>query len=224
MDAGGGRRAQRAAAPASHALEPLASGDRTAKAALTAVVATAGTLVAHVAGGAAAPGLIVVAAAVALAVLVALPLSGRAVSPLRLTGVVIASQALFHLFFLLAEPTGAALVLVPAPGHEGHAVVALAGEISHGLHVTPPMVAAHAIAGALTLLALHCGERIVERLAEAARSAWRGLRVLVGIVGDLPTPAPATRIAHAWASPAKPDELLRAWPGTRRGPPLPAVA
>ncbi|MGO2110650.1 MAG: hypothetical protein ACTH31_03460 [Pseudoclavibacter sp.] len=206
--------------------------DRGVKAMLTAGLATVGALAAHVAGGGASPGVAQTIIAVAIAALVALPLSGRAVSPARLAAVVAASQALFHLFFLVGEPSNAALIFTQAPGHEHHAVIALTGETpllsSHALHLTPAMIAAHLIAAALTLVALHSGERLIERVAEAARGAWRGLRWIVAAVAaaerlDPPNGPARPRALQVWPAPAKLDALLRAWPGSRRGPPLLAL-
>lgn len=216
--------------------EAIGGPERFGKAACAAAAATAGTLLAHLAGGGDWPHPAAVLAAMCLSMLLGLPLCGRAVSAARLSLLVLAGQLVFHLLFSLAAPRSTG-VLVTVTGHpqdaavdlhaehasgSGHAMLALTADggplLQHLLHLTPAMLLAHGVAAALTVAVLWRGEQAFARLVLAA---GRSLRRLLGLArirpGEVPDHPTAARVEYTRST--QPQQLLRGWPVSRRGPP-----
>ncbi|MEZ3159883.1 hypothetical protein AB1K54_04960 [Microbacterium sp. BWT-B31] len=174
-------------------------------------VATVVAATAHTLGGGGAGSPVLLAAVALLAAPPAVALVGRRLSTPRLALVVVASQALFHVAFALtcaADPSRA------TGGHQHvPALAPVSGSGPAALLPDSPMLAAHALAAALTLAVLAKGERMLRTIA-------RGIRSLVTTrVAALPAaPAALPRLASAPAGPA-PRPVLA--PGSPlRGPPL----
>ncbi len=199
-------------------------GVRTARGTTAASVATFVALLSHVAGGGAMPGWIGIVLPWVFSVLVCVPLAGKRLSVVRLGIAVSLSQALFHVLFVLG--TGSATALV-GTGHHGTVLLAGGGAgadpVASAIVGDAPMWAAHVAAAALTILALHRGERILKRLGGIAAdaAAWfsRSIRVLSAVRG-IETPR-EQRVAMSAAPPARRPILLTAV--VRRGPPVALV-
>ncbi|MGO2658298.1 hypothetical protein [Mycetocola reblochoni] len=145
---------------------------RTVRGSVAAGVATFVALMSHVGAGGAVPGAGGIAVPLVLSVVVCVLLSGRRLSLPRLSVSVGVSQLLFHTLFVLGS-TGT----VAGAGHSGHAAHALGGVVLHpdALPVSADALPAlamwlsHAAAAALTVLALHRGERAWLRLVDGVR-------------------------------------------------------
>ncbi len=176
---------------------------RAARGALAAAIAIATAATAHTLAGDGAPPVWLLLAVTALAAPLAVWLTGRALSTWRTAAIVILSQTLLHAAFA-AVGTGARAMdavvpnaslghahavtgvapTAPAMSHAGATATGLAPAL-HGLHVADaPMLVAHALAAAVTIVLLVHGERL-------ARALGRGIRRLL-------TPVPA-RISRSRA-------------------------
>ncbi|MFH8250906.1 hypothetical protein ACH3VR_11115 [Microbacterium sp. B2969] len=171
------------------------------------VAATAHTL----AGGGAPPPLLV-AAVVLLAAPVAVALAGRRLALWRLALTVIASQVLFHLSFAVADgATGRSI------GHLHHAeLIDLAPAHVAAWPPDPLMIVGHAVATAITIVALYRGERMLRALA-------RGILRLV----RHPVEAPHAHFPRSLAPVTVAEPVVRVFLTSeisRRGPPAPRLA
>ncbi|MFB9775910.1 hypothetical protein [Brevibacterium otitidis] len=208
--------------------------------------ATAATLIAlafHVIGGGSLPNPLGVIVPLALSHPICIILAGRNLSLWRLSVSVAASQAIFHLLFLVftgpAAP-GPATALErhmlhhgghggPAghgvlAGHGGHGgpvgadvlAVAGGGHAGHD-HSSLPMLAAHLAAGAITVAMIYWAETLLTRIGACARLL---IRALLPVIPRVPVLAahPQLRIALCWVEPLRPC-LLRS-PVLSRGPPV----
>ena len=150
----------------------LSRPQRVLRGSLAAAVATFTALLFHVAGGGASPAALGVLAPLVLSTAVCTLLAGRRMSLLRLSASVTASQLLFHGLFLLGTPSGS----VTGGGHAHHGggvQIVLDGTTASDDGV---MTAAHALAAAVTVAALHAGERVLAALS--ALSRWIVVRVI----------------------------------------------
>lgn len=143
-------------------------------------------------------------------------LAGRRLSVLRLSLSVLVSQALFHTLFVLGMITPSGVQL----GHVHDAPLML----PTGTDVTPVLTAdgtmwvGHLVAAALTVLALHQGERLLLALRDLAVQAVRWVQRRLDIVST-PHLERAVPLAIGSASDRTPAAAqLRALRG--RGPPL----
>lgn len=211
----GRRAAPPAAAPPRAAM--LRRGDRVAKSLVVGLVSTVATLASHLAAGGPAPGLAGVAVVFALSALVALPLSGRETSPMRLVLAVGASQVCFHWIFVLDAGGGGGHA--PHAAIDGHAAHAAHGIDATASHSSSAMLLAHAVAGVVTVLALGCAEQVLRRVAAAARDAWRALRELLGTALLPAVAAPSVARIRPLVAVTAPVDPLLDWSGSRRGPP-----
>jgi hypothetical protein len=174
---------------------------------------TTATIVAAVSHGLAGgtfPGLAGIALALVFSAIVSIALVGLRMPVLRLAASIVLSQLAFHVVF---STLGNAAEVTVTGGHHG-AVSVVGTEIVS--HASALMWFAHAIAAALTLLALVFGERAIIGLRETARM------LLARVLRPAPVARPATlpRVARPQLSPvAGASRDLVAACGLR-GPPL----
>jgi len=195
---------------------------RLGRAASASALATFVALCSHVLGGGEPPSPAAVLIPFVVALPVCLALIGMRPSIWRITGVVVASQAVFHGFFALGAPTGGLGVLT-AHVHGGHVsgVARAAAELS-GTSEAGGMLIAHLLAAAVTSAALYAGDRALLGLHALAIAGRDGLRRLRALSDDPAIPAwrpaaPGATAGPSWAATLAP---LRSGPGWR-GPPLP---
>jgi hypothetical protein len=142
------------------------------------IAASVAVFVADLAGGASAPGFAGLALTFAFSTLVCIALAGRTLARWRIAASVVLSQGAFHLLFLLfGNP---ASMTAQSGGMQMGMPVAASG-VTTGL---PPLAesgwmwAAHAVAAALTIVALFWGESAFWTVLASARLAFsRALRL-----------------------------------------------
>jgi hypothetical protein len=177
---------------------------------VTTVVAAA----AHTLGGGGAPSPLLIAASAVLAAPVATALVGGRLSAVRMAASVLAAQVVFHVVFALFG-TDSGIVYTATGPSAHHSMMAMhtgAAISGHAMLLDPPMLLAHAIAAAATVVLLHRGESLLRALA-------RGVRRLLPA---LPMPAPTlgrTAAPVAVSARIAPSTLF-ASDLSRRGPPL----
>lgn len=186
---------------------------------LAAACLTTGVALAmHVAGGGQMPSAAGVAVPGALALAVSVNLAGVPLSRWRLTAASIASQAVFHVAFSWGAG-GATVTMQAAGGHAAHGPHALAldagsGIAPHHLHLTPSMIAAHALAAFGTYAVL----RRADVLLDFAR------RWALDLASRLMAPQQTCQVPTARAVPPSRSTPLRtrivACAHGLRGPPL----
>lgn len=190
---------------------------RVARGVAAASVATFVALLSHVAGGGAMPGWLGIAVPWVLSVFACTLLAGRRLSLIRLSLSVLLSQVLFHVLFVL----GAADAGAVAGGHHQHAAVTLA-PLSEGataaLYADSVMWGWHLVAGVVTVVAVHRGERLIAALRGLAAEITDWFR------RALPTPPPsslpdAPRAPVSTVASWSVDDAPRLAPLRRRGPP-----
>ena len=185
-----------------------------AHALLVTVLTTVVTGCAHSFAGGAAPTPILLAAAGLTTLLLLAPVLGAAATtPRRIVAVAVA-QVVQHMLFSLPQPVASA---DEAGGHAHHAIAALpTTAVQAAAHEHGDMVLAHVVAGALTLVALVLGARIVAALLAVVL----GDRIarLETLDAPLGTSRPAAIARERRAVLPASSEL--ASPGVRRGPPL----
>jgi len=217
--------------------EPL----RLVRGAAAATVTTAVALTGHLLGGGELPALLGIAITWWLAVTACTVLAGTRFSLLRLGAAVLGSQALFHALFVVTTGGSGTVTMVDPPGsqlyHHQHTLTTAAGTASahaghlaqigdaasthaaHGLVMDPRMLLGHVLAGLLTTLLLHRGERFLFRAFGAARR-------LIGMLGRLPAPTAPVLVPAARPRPVPDlthlDHAQRAVLSEQvlRGPPL----
>ena len=217
--------------------EPL----RLVRGAAAATVTTAVALTGHLLGGGELPALLGIAITWWLAVTACTVLAGTRFSLLRLGAAVLGSQALFHALFVVTTGGSGTVTMVDPPGsqlyHHQHTLTTAAGTASahaghlaqigdaasthaaHGLVMDPRMMLGHVLAGLLTTLLLHRGERFLFRAFGAARR-------LIGVLGRLPAQAAPVLVPAARPRPVPDlthlDHAQRAVLSEQvlRGPPL----
>lgn len=141
-------------------------------------------------------------------------LAGRRLSLVRLGASVIASQLLFHALFVLGSITPRSGV---GPHDHGDMVLAFEGA-ALPLPEDAGMWGAHAFAAAVTVAALHRGERIVRSLLATASEVRAWLRRVVRMPIVAPFVRPTSVRWTVAGAPRRRDPLLIAH--RRRGPPL----
>lgn len=178
-----------------------------------ASISTFVALASHVWVGGEMPGMLGIVVPWLLSFMLCTLLSGIRLSAFRLTASVLLSQALFHSLFVLGAITPRGGV---APHVHGPLLLPSAGAAV----IVPEdagMWVAHGVAAAITVLALHRGERLVQALAALASAVGRWISRAV--VGAPALPLVPTR--ERWAVQPAP---LRTEPRfaclRRRGPPL----
>lgn len=197
----------------------VSRGVRTVRAGVASAIAVFVSLTFHVAAGGALPSPGVLVTVLVLAMPLAVLLIGRRLSTLRLTGVVVAAQAAFHMLFGLGIAGGL--------GGGAHAMHGAAPELSstqvnHVSAMGPPaellggMTASHLVAAGLTVLVLRLGEGAFWALV--ALATWRLRRSVALRLQVLSAPR-----LPADPSPSLTASQLLAWCAVRhRGPPATA--
>ena len=180
---------------------------------LGATIATFVALVSHVGVGGSMPGMLGIAVPWVLSLTISTLLAGRRLSLVRLSIAVALSQGLFHVLFVLGSIT-------PRGGFTPHvhgAVPMLSGGATALVPEDAGMWIAHGFAAALTVFALHRGERIVRALASVASDIALWLRRVVAeaVLVRSAVPAPAR-----WVCAAPRPRALHLTAHGRRGPPL----
>lgn len=189
------------------------------------VAATTATFVAlfsHIAGGGEAPGWLGVVAPWVLSVTVCTLLAGRALSLLRLSLAVAASQLLFHSLFVLGLPSSVSSSVTHGV-HSGHgaplelSATTTAAVMHHG---GSTMWLWHMAAAAVTVAMVHRGERALSRLRGIATRAvsWARRRLLPGITFLTTEKRGVLTAVSASDGPRSPGPVLTSI--LRRGPPL----
>lgn len=182
-----------------------------ARGAVAAAVATFVALLSHVTAGGEMPGWVGIAVPLALSFVACSALAGRRLSLWRLSLAVVVSQVLFHTLFVLGSFDAAA-------GHVHGAATVSTGPVVASGPMDAAMLLGHAVAAAVTALALHRGERTFALLRVLAVRAVAWLRARVRVT--LPFgPAPARRVLADVVAPLRPVAVLLADTADRRGPP-----
>lgn len=200
------------------AMRRRARGARVARGGVAASIATFVALLSHVTGGGAVPGWIGIVVPLALSFVACTVLAGRRLSAWRLSAAVVVSQLLFHALFVLGSYD------LGAAGHVHGAVVpALAADpVGAALAPDATMWLWHALAAAVTSLALHRAERTLGVLRALAGRAVEGLRARVRVMAAAFEPvSPRHRVAVVVAV-VRPTSVLLAASARRRGPPVSA--
>ena len=137
----------------------------------------------------------------------------------RASAGVVIDQAIFHGFFTFFGPAGGADA-VAGHAHHGVALSALdAGPAAAALGFTP-MLASHAGAAAIALLALIVGRDAIARALDSlTRTVLRAFETPVAVPAPSPA-APAVAVEHRPCTLAQ--RAVRAHP--HRGPPVPLVS
>lgn len=132
-----------------------------------AVFATIAAAVSHTLAGGDAPSTVGLVLALAFSAMVSIALTGRRLSLPRLAAAVVSSQFAFHtLFGTMGAGSG---VVVSSGHHEALSLAEGASAVTTHAHGTDAwMWTAHAVAAALTILALRYGERAFWALRDTA--------------------------------------------------------
>jgi hypothetical protein len=191
---------------------------------LAAAFSTLVAAASHTLAGGAAPSAVSLALALAFAGIVCVALTGKTISPVRISAAVVLSQAAFHAMFSTIG-TSTALVAGTGAGAHGH------GASAHLLQgVTPAGDAAlhhqdawmwlgHAAAAAATIVALRYGEAAFWRMRGIALLLVRTVLAAVPAIPLLPrTPRRPVAAGHLFVP--RCIEFLRLSLGLR-GPPVP---
>ena len=186
--------------------------------AVAASVATFVALLSHVSGGGAVPGWVGVAVPLALSFVVCTALAGRRLSAARLSVAVALSQVLFHTLFVL----GSYDLGVAGHVHGGAGAILVPGSAVPVLTPDAAMWCGHLVAAAVTVVALHRGERTVVSLRLLAVRSVAWLRARVGVILAAFRPVPVRRVFADVVAPVRPVAVLLAATALRRGPPVAA--
>ncbi|RWZ68023.1 hypothetical protein ELQ92_01845 [Labedella populi] len=199
---------------------------RVARGSAAAAVSTFVALLSHVAADGAAPTLVGVSVPLVLSLAVCTVLAGRRLALPRLVASVVVSQVLFHALFVLGAPGDVRLGDgATESGSHLHTVV-LTSSVAHDHGGGPTMWWAHAVAAAVTVVALSRGEAaarrvlsvgrlVVTRFATGRLARARSIRPL----GFRRTARPPVPVYGRTACPRRSAPLL-----SRRGPPFPSTA
>lgn len=183
-----------------------------ARGAVAAALATFVALLSHVSAGGEMPGWIGIAVPLALSFVACSALAGRRLSWWRFSLAVVVSQILFHTLFVLGSFDATA-------GHVHGALPVSTGEVVASGPMDAAMLLGHAVAAAVTALALHRGERTIAllRVLAGRAAAWLRARVRVAVPFG---PAPVRRVLADVVAPVRPVAVLLADSAHRRGPPV----
>ncbi|MGO3886440.1 MAG: hypothetical protein ACTJHU_09090 [Mycetocola sp.] len=206
---------------------------RTLRGAVAAGLATFVALLSHVTAGGAVPGFWGIAVPLLLSTLVCVLLAGRRLSIVRLSAAVAISQLLFHTLFVLGA---SGTVSGAAAGHAGHAghgglgtattgpllLTADPSSLAAGVLPACGMWLAHGIAAAVTIAALHRGERALRSLVDQATLIV--VRVCAVLDVRVTPPAPLRRRAHAVRLTVPAPTRVFGSAISHRGPPAPVLA
>ncbi|RNE67357.1 hypothetical protein EEJ31_00865 [Cryobacterium tepidiphilum] len=196
-----------------------------------AAFATFVAALSHTFAGGGAPGALAIVVSLAFAGIICIGMTGPAQSLWRTSVAVGASQLVFHGLFLLtgASGTAATTLVQRAPDGAHHHAAAVSVVTSapmapgsvHGGLGSDGMIAAHAAAAIVTILALRHGESAIQRLLATARLAIRIL--LPRLAGAIAPSSPRQSVHAAPIAAGSPREALIS-PMRHRGPPALAGA
>lgn len=159
-------------------------------------------LAGHVTAGGAMPGPLGIVVPWMLSFMVCVLLAGRKLSATRLSISVAVSQFLFHVLFVLGTVTPSGVV---SPHVHGAPLVLPAGTaIPEAVVADGTMWIGHLFAAAVTIVALHRGERLLVGLRDLAQQSIRWLQRRVAVTSI----APRSRV-HAAPLPATDAVVLR---------------
>lgn len=180
-----------------------------------ATVAIFVALAGHVTGGGEMPGLLGIAVPWVLSFMVSVLLAGRRLSVIRLSISVALSQFLFHTLFVLG-----AITPTMSSGHV-HGAVALPPEAAFLGTGSPSgsMWLAHIAAAAVTVLALHRGERLLIAARDLAQQSIDWLRRRIDSALVAPRIPSASRLVVI-SSDAVAHDIRLLTPLRGRAPPL----
>jgi hypothetical protein len=180
-----------------------------------AVLATVIAATAHTLAGGGAPSPLFCAVIAALAVPGATALAGSRPALWRTVLAVGGSQVLFHAAFAVTGDLGR---WDATAGHHHHAGIATAPEVSIALgSSTTAMTLAHVAAAAVTILAVHRGERVIRAILQWLPRSIRRFLVVAPPARHRVPHIPSSRVA---GHPVR----LRSGAVSRRGPPrVPAL-
>ena len=151
---------------------------------LTTILALTVAAFSHVAGGGSAPGVLGTGLALAFALPLAVAVTGKKLSAVRLSIAVTFAQLAFHTLFSLGSSASA--VTATGGGHHSHDALVLSSSDATsmagmaGMHSGPSMWIAHGTAAVVTIIGIWFGERTVRALADLARN---GISVVVYALG-----------------------------------------
>lgn len=192
---------------------------RLARGTAAAGIATLVAALSHTIGGGTFPAAPLLALAFVASIGWCTAVVGRRFSWPRVSAAVVASQALFHGTFALMG-SGGARVVAASGGHAGHGgttLTVLPGDVGH-LHDGPAMLIAHAVAAAVTIVAMRLADRSSRATAALSRMVRSLLPVLVAAPVSLGARATRVRPEGSGFRPARTADLLG---GLRhRGPPV----
>jgi hypothetical protein len=173
-------------------------------------VATIIAAVSHTIGGGPAPHPLLVAALSVFLTPIAALLVGRRLSLPRLAMTVLLSQSVFHVLFVALNATAApGAAAATSAGHQHALVLAPLGE---GVAPDAGMLAAHVVAGILTVALLWRGESLLRAVARWARAILH--RHVPQPHTGWPTPASIAPTARVFVSTVLVGDV------TLRGPPV----
>lgn len=187
----------------------------------------------HTLAGGGHPPLFAIALALAFSGIACVWLAGRSLSRLRLIVSVAISQLLYHgIFALVGQDSAAVSAATPAQGHNHATMIfsplpsALSSGLAEGSVPPPfdaPMIAAHGLAGVLTVAAILFGDRLLTVIAGCATLGLGWLRRLAVLrrMSLRHRPDVATSILARVSRVQAPRDLSVLLGGLRhRGPPL----
>jgi len=178
-------------------------------------------LAGHVTAGGAMPGPLGILVPWVLSFMVCVLLAGRRLSVIRLSISVAVSQFLFHTLFVLGTITPSGVV---APHvHGAPLVLPAAAAIPDAVVADGTMWIGHVVAAALTIAALHRGERLLLGLRDLAQQSIRWVQRRVASATFVP-PARPLAAPSVFSSPVALRDALLLSTLRGRAPPLsPAI-
>lgn len=165
---------------------------RALRGALAGSLTTTLALAFHLLGGGALPSAVAIAGSFGGAIWLSIMIGRRRLSLPLLIAAIAVSQVLLHTIFSASTADGS----IGGAAHAGHGDDPLHLILDHGGHA---MWWAHALAGVITVVVLHRGERILQRLAELTGLVVRAVLRIALVVASAPAvgrmPGAARRIA-----------------------------
>lgn len=195
---------------------------RVAQGAVVAAFATLVAALSHTVGGGAAPGVLALVLAFAFSAFVCIPLVGRSISLVRSSVAIVLAQAALHVLYSIGTPSAGlgASSAVSAHDHSTGFVGAVAPASGASMmHLDATMLAAHAAAAVVTILAVRYADRAARAVSSVVAHVVRALRPRFVLTVILP------RAARVSAAPITLPLAAHVAAGIRRrGPPQGAVA
>lgn len=197
-----------------------ARSTRTLRGVVAAAFSTFVALLSHVAGGGYMPGVLGVVVPLVFSTVVCVLLAGRRLSIVRLSVSVAVSQFLFHTLFVLGTAKGITSTATPS-GHLSHGSPVILDTSSmpmmHDGHTGAGMWFAHAIAGLVTVAALHRAETLLS--TAGAITEFVLARLVPAVLAALASPVLPARVLPQHGVPIL--RPLGVYPETTalRGPP-----